>query len=62
LAKTVDANHLAVRPAVEAWDEFGKLMKTGRKISLITGISGITLVGWITGAGEAVWEWLKTRM
>jgi transposase len=61
VADKVDEQARAMAPAVTAWNEFGTLMKTGRRISLIFGISGITLVGWITGLGEWVYHAIRSR-
>lgn len=55
LAKTVEANHAATQPTVDAWSD---LMKTGRRASWVFSIAGITTIGGFVAAVTGVFDWI----
>jgi len=61
LRETVEANKADVLPTVEAWRH---LLASGRAVSWIFGIAGITtvgaLVGVVTGVWDAVWNAVRS--
>ena len=46
LKTTVEANHADTRPTVDAWRD---MLKTGRRITIIMGIAGLSFAGILTG-------------
>jgi len=46
LKETVETNHAETRPTVDAWRD---MLKTGRRITIIMGIVGLSFAGILTG-------------
>ena len=55
LAKTVEAHHADTKPTVDAWKD---LMKSGKRISWIFSIAGITTIGGLVAALLGVFDWI----
>jgi len=53
LKQIIEVNRVAAAPAIEAWQD---ILKTGKRVSWVFGIAGITTIGGlltiVTGAGE----------
>lgn len=66
LAGVVEDNRVGVAPAVEAWADFGKLLKTGKRISIIFSLAGVTTIGGLLGALTGVWstvgDWIRALL
>lgn len=54
LRSTIDANRIEAAPAIEAWQD---LLKTGRRVSWVFGIAGISTIGGLLGVVTGFWEW-----
>ena len=55
LAKTVETNQAATQPTVDAWRD---LMTTGRRVSWVFSIAGITTIGGLVAAVTGVFDWI----
>lgn len=55
LRSTIEANRLEAAPAIEAWQD---VLKTGKRVSWVFGIAGITTIGGLLTIVTGAWEWL----
>lgn len=61
LAKSVDGQFEAIETTIEAWRD---LLRTGRRISIVMGVAGLSLAGVMTGLaawfGETLPAWVRS--
>lgn len=55
LKDSLGAHQSDVEPTIEAWRD---LLKTGKRISWVFGIAGISTIGGLIAAVTGAWEWL----
>ena len=60
LAKSVEGKFEAIDPTIEAWRD---LLKTGRRISIVMGVAGLSLASVMAGLvawfGETLPAWIR---
>lgn len=55
LRATIIANRAEAAPAIEAWED---VLKTGKRVSWVFGIAGISTIGGLLAVITGLWDWI----
>lgn len=55
IKQVIEANRKEAAPAIEAWQD---ILKTGKRVSWVFGIAGITTIGGLLTIVMGFWDWI----